>query len=243
VQSPDPFPEEGIATQSIGAGGKKAFFFFCAPHHVWSRHYASTAVPGAETGRGLTARASRVRTRIDFLHDDVDREAEGAPRVPRGTRVGSNIVEIARGRLLLGGPVRSLAASIGRCGVTPRGGDRRELCSGQVLERNTLRRDLSEEDYESASKAKDRRVFASRVRIANGVGRPVTRPSKERSRASVATWHWLPDSRRVLDLSDQTTAGSSGPRPARGASTMTVIYLVRESSELHELTAFRSTER
>jgi len=232
VQTPDPFLAE-VATHLIGAGGKRL-----RPTLTLVSAYASSTASGAATDQALTGAVSCELVHLGSLyHDDVIDEAETRRGVPSVNARWSNIVAILAGDFLLA-RASSLAASLGADVASLLAATIGELCRGQVLElQHLFDVDRSEEDYASAIEGKTAALFATSCRIGgmvSGVG-DATLDALTRFGRHLGMCFQIVDD--VLDLSstDDALGKHAGQDLLEGIYTLPVIYMVRESEELHDL--------
>jgi heptaprenyl diphosphate synthase len=236
VQTPDPFLAE-VATHLIGAGGKRL-----RPTLTLVSAYASSpSGHGAGTAGSPEALTGAVACELVHLgslyHDDVIDEAETRRGVPSVNARWSNIVAILAGDFLLA-RASSLAASLGADVASLLAATIGELCRGQVLElQHLFDVDRSEEDYASAIEGKTAALFATSCRIGgmvSGVG-DATLDALTRFGRHLGMCFQIVDD--VLDLSstDDALGKHAGQDLLEGIYTLPVIYMVRESNELHDL--------
>jgi heptaprenyl diphosphate synthase len=231
VQTPDPFLAE-VATHLIGAGGKRL-----RPTLTLVSAYACTT-PARATDDALTGSVACELVHLGSLyHDDVIDEAETRRGVPSVNARWSNIVAILAGDFLLA-RASSLAASLGAEVASLLAATIGELCRGQVLElQHLFDVDRSEEDYASAIEGKTAALFATSCRIGgmvSGVG-DATLDALTRFGRHLGMCFQIVDD--VLDLSstDDALGKHAGQDLLEGIYTLPVIYMVRESPELHDL--------
>jgi heptaprenyl diphosphate synthase len=238
VQTPDPFLAE-VATHLIGAGGKRL-----RPTLTLVSAYASSTSTGtsgatlAATDEAVTGAVACELVHLGSLyHDDVIDEAETRRGVPSVNARWSNIVAILAGDFLLA-RASSLAASLGADVASLLAATIGELCRGQVLElQHLFDVDRSEEDYASAIEGKTAALFATACRIGgmvSGVG-DATLDALTRFGRHLGMCFQIVDD--VLDLSstDDALGKHAGQDLLEGIYTLPVIYMVRESEQLHDL--------